>query len=126
MRGAIPGIPREGDSIGRSLFKEQAKREQERARSAKAIVSELERRLDKLTLICMALWSMLSEKTDFIEEDLLERVRKIDLLDGAEDGKLQRQVAQCPQCNRVMSARHTKCLYCGAERLKLTAFDDVV
>ena len=126
MAGSLgAGQPR-GEAVGQSLFKEQAKREEARARSARAIVSELERRIDKLTLICMALWSMLSEKTEFSEEDLNKRVRKIDLMDGAEDGKLQRQVAQCPKCNRIMSQRHTRCLYCGSKRLKRTVFDDVV
>ena len=126
MAGSLgAGQPR-GEAVGQSLFKEQAKQEKEKARSARAIVSELERRIDKLTLICMALWSMLSEKTEFGEEDLIKRVRKIDLMDGAEDGRLQRQVAQCPKCNRIMSQRHTRCLYCGSTRLKLTAFDDVV
>jgi len=96
------------------------------AREAARASSEVERRLDKLTLICMAMWSFLGEKLGLSEEDLMERVQKLDLMDGAEDGKIQRQLAQCPRCNRTMSPRHTRCLYCGAERLKLTAFDDVV
>ena len=56
----------------------------------------------------------------------MERVKTIDLMDGKADGKLKRELAQCSQCNRVMNPRHTKCIYCGADRLHLTAFDDVV
>ena len=85
-----------------------------------------EKRLDKLTLISMAVWSLLAEKMGLTDEDLMERVKKIDLMDGEADGKLQRQIATCPQCNRVMSPRHSSCIYCGSERLQITAFDDVI
>jgi hypothetical protein len=95
-------------------------------RMTETIAADLERRLDKLTLISMAMWSFLKEKSKLTEEDLLERVKTIDLMDGSADGKLKRQIAQCPSCNRVMSPRHMKCLYCGGERLNLTGFDDVI
>jgi len=96
------------------------------AREAQSESMFLEKRLDKLTLICMALWSLLSEKVQLTEEDLMERVKTIDLMDGEADGKLKRQIAKCAQCGRVMSPRHAKCIYCGADRLSLTAFDDVI
>ena len=104
----------------------KATRAKSKALRAEHETQGVEARLDKLTLICMALWSLLSEKTQLTEEDLMERIKKLDLMDGESDGKLQRQVAKCAQCGRVMSSRHTKCLYCGAERLKLTAFDQVI
>ena len=97
-----------------------------KATDAVATAQDLERRLDKLTLIAMAMWSFLSEKTSVTEEQLIERVKQIDLMDGVEDGKLHRQVAKCSACGRVMSPRHTKCLYCGADRLQITAFDEVI
>ena len=104
----------------------EATRAKSKALRAEHEAQGVEARLDKLTLICMALWSFLSEKTQLTEEDLMERIKKLDLMDGESDGKLQRQVAKCAQCGRVMSSRHSKCLYCGAERLKLTAFDEVI
>ena len=82
-------------------------------------------RIDRLTLICMSLWSLLREKTYLTEKDLLERVHKIDLADGKADGKASRQIAKCPQCGRTMSPRHARCLYCGAQGLKVSAFDAV-
>ncbi len=97
-----------------------------KAREAQSVAESQEHRLDKLTLICMAMWSFLSEKTGITEEQLIERVKQIDLMDGVADGKLHRQVAKCSSCGRVMSPRHTKCLYCGAEKLHITAFDEVV
>ena len=77
----------------------EARRAQSKAQRAEHEAQGVEARLDKLTLICMALWSFVSETLQLTEEDLMER---------------------------VMSSRHSKCLYCGAERLKLTAFDEVI
>lgn len=93
------------------------------ANAAKREVRHLEERLDRLSLVCMAMWSLLQDKAGVTEEQLLERVRAIDLMDGVEDGKATRTISKCAQCNRVMSPRHRRCLYCGAERLVQSAFD---
>jgi len=96
-----------------------------RADAAAGQVKRLEDRLDKLTLVCMALWSLLGEQLDLSEERLMERMREIDLRDGVPDGKVTPEVARCPKCNRVMSPRHKRCIYCGAARLNVTAFDSL-
>ena len=83
----------------------------------------LEDRVDRLSLICMAMWSLMRDKTSLSEEDLMERVRMIDLMDGTEDGKATRTVMKCTKCNRPMNPRHKKCLYCGSEKLIQSAFD---
>jgi hypothetical protein len=44
---------------------------------------ELQRRIDKLTLINMAIFSLLEEKLGLTQEQLADRVRDIDLSDGA-------------------------------------------
>ena len=93
------------------------------ARNAAATIRELEDRLDRLLLANIAMWSLVREKTGLTEEDLLERVRQIDLSDGQEDGKLRTQVVRCAKCDRVMARRHRTCLYCGADKLDPTAFD---
>ena len=59
------------------------------------------------------------------EEVLLERIRQIDLMDGQLDGKVSTKVKRCTRCNRVMSRRHGRCLYCGAQDLEQTAIDAV-
>jgi ribosomal protein S27AE len=82
-------------------------------------------RIDKLTLICMAMWSLLEDYTDLKEEDLLKRVEEFDLRDGVPDGKVTKQIARCPKCDRVMSPKHNKCLYCGAGKLTRSPFDAV-
>ena len=83
----------------------------------------LPQRLDRLVLANMALWSLLQEKTGLTEQDLLDRVQQIDLADGQADGKARKPPAKCGECDRMMSPRHKRCLYCGAERLYYSAFD---
>lgn len=86
-------------------------------------VLDLEDRVDRLVITCMAMWSLVQQHAPCTEEDLMERIKQIDLLDGQPDGKITRQIVRCSTCNRVMSPRHRKCIYCGAERLIATAFD---
>jgi hypothetical protein len=106
---------------------EQSTREVRERRQEAAAVSilALNERVDKLSLVCLAMWSLLQDKTGLSEEELMERVRLIDLADGVPDGKVTRTVRRCVQCGRTMSPRHRKCLYCGAEELKESAFDDI-
>lgn len=94
-----------------------------RSEAAEREVRSMDDRLERLTLVCMAMWSLLREYTDLKEEDLINRVQELDLLDGVDDDKLNRQVQRCPKCSRVMSPKHQKCLYCGYEKLEKTAFD---
>lgn len=88
-------------------------------------IHQLNERLDKLTLINMAMWTLIQEVTKLTDVDLLERIKQIDLMDGKEDGKITRQVAKCSSCHRVMNQRHEHCLYCGHERLIISAFDKI-
>ncbi|MCD4823709.1 MAG: hypothetical protein K8S55_03815 [Phycisphaerae bacterium] len=85
----------------------------------------LEERFDKLLLVNAALWELLKERTNLTEDDLVAKVQEVDLQDGVADGKVTKVIKKCPKCNRTMSARHNKCLYCGAEELNKGAFDAV-
>ena len=79
--------------------------------------------MDQLSLVCSAMWELLREKNGLTEEDLMAKVREVDLRDGVADGKVTKQVLKCVKCGRTMSPRHKKCLYCGAEKLNPQAFD---
>ena len=109
-----------------STAQSEAARATSRAATADRNVEALIDRLDKLTLVNMAVWSLVRERLELTEEQLAERVREIDLADGVEDGKVTSQVAKCPKCGRVMSPRHKKCFYCGAAKLTITAFDQTM
>lgn len=86
---------------------------------------ELRARLDKLALINMALWSLLKEHTPLTEEDLLERVKEIDLSDGQLDRKLNTAPQECPECKRKLSQKHQRCLYCGHEMKDKNVFGGI-
>ena len=45
--------------------------------------------------------------------ELIERIKEIDLSDGKMDGKARRSVMECPHCNRTISMRYQRCIYCG-------------
>ena len=101
------------------------------ARRSEAKAGEVERelhilteRLDKLVLINMAMWSLLTESTRLTEEDLQQRVQEIDLQDGVADGKVSKGVRKCGACGRTVSKRHRRCLFCG-EEIGGAAFDSV-
>jgi len=111
--------------IESSLAQRTASEAGNRADAAARTVKDLEARIERLTLVNLAIWSLLREKLGFTEENLLDRVREIDLQDGVLDGKVARQTTKCSNCGRTMSTRHNKCLYCGHEDLVSTAFDTI-
>jgi hypothetical protein len=92
---------------------------------AQRIQMELNARLDRLALVCQAIWELLQEASHVTEEELIRKVEELDLRDGKRDGKFVRKVQKCTGCSRVMNTRHPKCLYCGEERLIESAFDGI-
>lgn len=93
------------------------------ASSAARSAQQVEERHERLALVCMAMWSLLMDKTDLTEDDLIQRMQMLDRLDGSADGKATRTVMKCTHCNRTLSPRHEKCMYCGREKLASSAFD---
>lgn len=85
----------------------------------------LQERIDKLLLINMAMWSYMEEKWGLTEAQLAERVREIDLRDGALDGRPSQSAATCQKCNRPMSRKHQRCLYCGGQTTSGSPFATV-
>ena len=108
-----------------SQLEEKVSRVQPQTDRASNDFIALEERLDKPTLINMAVWSLLMEHTPLTEEDLLQRVHDIDMTDGKLDGKVRQQVQECPQCHRILSQKHRKCLYCGYKAKSSGVFDGV-
>ena len=83
------------------------------ARKATTSVEELENRLDRSMLACEAMWSIMRDKLGVGEEELVDRINEIDLSDGRLDGKVRKTAVSCPKCNRTISPRFPKCMYCG-------------
>jgi len=92
------------------------------ANNAQLKVAELEERIDKLTLVCYAMWDLLREKSGVTEEDLVSRVAILDAADGEADGKISKKVRPCVHCGRPVASRHQQCLYCGVSQPANTVF----
>ena len=91
------------------------------ARNAKAV----EDRLERLTLICRAMWELMREKGVASEEELVTKMAVIDAADGVADGKQTEQVRKCDKCGRTLQRRAAKCLYCKAEYVPGSIFETV-
>jgi hypothetical protein len=97
------------------------------ARQAESTVRELEDRIDKLSLICCAMWTVIQAHTDVGDDELVKLVQELDLSDGIQDGKARvEKVHQCTQCQRPVATRHLRCIYCGAPRQSQNPFDNVL
>jgi hypothetical protein len=100
----------------------QADRAARDAAKTRYQTADHETRLDAMALALMAMWSILEERLDVTEADLVERMQEIDLRDGKLDGKVAPTASTCQACNRVMSARTKRCIYCGGESLDVRPF----
>jgi hypothetical protein len=90
-------------------------------REAQRQVFDLADRVEKLTLVAHAMWTLLSERTNISEEDLLRKITEIDGRDGAVDGKVARAPVKC-SCGATVCARFQRCLFCGKEYRSGSAF----
>ena len=96
-----------------------------KAREATENVRQLEQRIDRLALICRAMWTLLREATNLTEDALVQRVYDLDLTDGELDGEVRRPPVTCPKCGKVSSKRFDRCMWCGADLPMESAFDQV-
>ena len=86
---------------------------------------ELSRRLEKLSIVCRAMWTLLQERTNISEKELIDRTTEIDLLDGKADGRVSVPAQECGKCRRTIAPHHVACLYCGGKKLVKSVFETV-
>jgi hypothetical protein len=110
---------------GGSYSGRQAAAAETEALNAKQAVKQLEDRVERLTLICAAVWDLLRERGKLTEQDLIERIAILDAKDGVADGKMSRKTRPCSKCGRPIAAQHTKCMYCGAVEVPASPFEGV-
>jgi len=75
----------------------------------------VEERLERALLACEGMWTLMKEKLGVSDIELIEKINEIDLSDGRLDGKVRKTAVACPKCNRTISARFPKCMYCGQQ-----------
>ncbi len=71
-------------------------------------------RLDRLVMVVEAMWSLL-EESGYTKEQLDERIKAMDQVDGTEDGRALRQRLRCPSCDSVVVEGIGSCQICGTE-----------
>jgi hypothetical protein len=104
--------------LGNSLYNEdplpdgQVRREDITSRSR---LAQLEQEVGRLKLLNQALWELIRDRTRLADKDLEAKAQEIDLRDGKEDGQMGTHPLRCPECGRVSSSKHWRCLYCGLE-----------
>jgi hypothetical protein len=82
-------------------------------RVARDTAFSLEDKIDRLALICCALFELMQTTNGISEEQLRKTIREIDLRDGQEDGRVTPQPKKCPKCDATMSPKFRRCLFCG-------------
>ena len=93
--------------IDASQAKDETSRQTDRIR-------ELEFSVQRMALVSQALWELLRSRFEMSEEELLAKMKEIDLRDGKLDGRIQAQSSTCPKCRRILNAKNPRCIYCGS------------
>lgn len=87
-----------------------------------AEVDDLEDKLGRLTLICEAMWTILSQRFGVTVYDLMQIVHDIDMQDGRLDGRKVSPPTPCASCQAMVAAGVGHCQFCGAEVPNLDPF----
>ena len=85
------------------------------ARRTKTETADLRQTVERLRLATAAIWELTRDRAGMVDQDLLDKIREIDLRDGALDGRMRPAPSNCPACERVNKATRTACLYCGEQ-----------
>src|SRR3954452_18588747 len=86
-------------------------------------VEHLERRVNRLSLLCQSMWELLRERAEFTDDQLAAKVLEVDLRDGTNDGRMATQITNCPSCGRKTNSKRSSCVICGAELPKAHSFE---
>ena len=73
---------------------------------------ELHDRIDRLTLVVGAMWSLLEEH-GYTGDDLIARMQELDAGDGSVDGKISASAVPCVQCGAMVAMGQANCQFCG-------------
>ena len=75
-------------------------------------VADVSERIDRLVLLCAAMWSIL-EDMGATEEQLMARVGEFDTADAVPDGRITAKPIPCRNCDTLIAPGLTNCQFCG-------------
>ena len=81
-------------------------------------------RIDRLALLCEAMWQVIVEETNISEEDLKKKVADLDMSDGRKNFRRQRMASPC-ECGAKVPPVSVTCQFCGAPAMGGSPFDVV-
>ncbi|MBU1243772.1 hypothetical protein KKD52_08985 [Myxococcota bacterium] len=85
------------------------------ANSALSKMEMMQADLERLLMITEAMWLIIKENNLVSDDELVAKIREVDLRDGRLDGRVAKQNnPECPGCKRTVIGKHPVCLYCGA------------
>ena len=88
-------------------------------------VVAVDERLDKMALVMHAMWTLVSERMNISEGDLINRMTELDGQDGAVDGRISKPQVRCGKCDAVVSRKFNRCLFCGEPYADGSALDTI-
>jgi hypothetical protein len=103
--------------------REAATEAHHRAQTAQELFLQMEKRVNRLSLLCQSMWELLRERAEFTDEQLAAKVLEVDLRDGRKDNRIDTQVSDCPSCGRKTNSKRSTCIICGAELPRAHAFE---
>jgi len=84
----------------------------------------LDERIDRLTLLCEAMWNVIVDQHELSEDDLVRSLVALDESDGTQDGRKNRAPIPC-ECGAMVNPRVGNCQFCGAPAPVRSSFDAV-
>lgn len=90
----------------------EAKQALSKSYKSKADISSLEKKLDRVVLLNQAIWSLVKLQTNLTESDLMQEIKRLDMLDGQLDGKIV-ETKKCSKCSTILAASADSCYQCG-------------
>jgi hypothetical protein len=75
-------------------------------------IEDLEMRLERLLLVVESMWSLLRE-SGYNDDQLIARIKQLDIEDGTADGRRAAKPRQCPSCRSMVEPGRDSCPYCG-------------
>ena len=85
----------------------------------------VDERLDRLALLCEAMWELLTEHTELTDDDLAAMVLDLDESDGRQNFRRQRVAQPCPSCDAMIPPARVRCQFCGEPAALRSLFDIV-
>jgi predicted nucleic acid-binding Zn-ribbon protein len=87
---------------------------QAQARRAQREIEKLGNEIHRLYMVTEALWTLVKDRTDLTDEQLMNLISEIDLRDNVRsEMAAEAEIQSCPNCGRTLSIRHTTCIFCG-------------